>query len=119
MLTAPFAHFQHKARIFTREEDALTFSEATISRLLLANADSIIRRCRKTLNREWGSFEQDHEVDPFDSHARIELHIDETNLFTGSWRMCVYWVPDNEDWVGMHLHFNGVFIWPLFVTPVY
>lgn len=116
MLTVPFAHFEHKARILTREDDTMTFSEATITRLLLANADSIIRRCRKKLNRDWPDL--DHEVDPFGSQSRVELHIDETNLFTGRWGMCVYWVPEDE-WAGMHIAFDCAFVWPVSCQPVY
>jgi len=119
MLTVTFAHFKRKARIFTREEDTMNFSEATITRLLLANVSSIIRRCRKKLDREWPSFEQDHGVDPFAAHARIELYLDDTKLFTGRWVMCIYWVPDNDDWAGMHLSCEGAFIWPLDCQPVY
>jgi hypothetical protein len=119
MLTARFAHFEQKARIVTREDDRMTFSEAAITRLVLATSDSIIRRSRKKLNREWSSFAEDQEVDPFASHARVELHIDRTGLFTGSWQMCVYWEPDKKDWAGMHLQFDCIYVWPLFCTTVF
>jgi hypothetical protein len=119
MLTNRFGHFKHEARIVTRKDDAMTFAEAVIARLVLASADSIIRRSRKKLKREWSSFAEDQGVDPFASDSRVELHFDRTSLFTGSWQMCVYWEPEKKDWAGMHLHFVCIFVWPLFCTTVF
>ena len=97
----------------------MTLSEAAVSRLLLANDEAIVRRCRKVLARSWDTFEQDQGADPFGAHSRVELHIDRANLLTGRWAMFVYWSSENEGWSGMHLLIEGAFVWPLSCVEVF
>jgi hypothetical protein len=116
MFTAEFAHFKQPARIFTREDETMTFSEKVMVRLILADAAGIIRRCRRKLEAEDPTLAQDN---PFEPHARVELYLDEFSLFLGFWHLEVYWDTDEENWAGMHIYCRCFYLWPTTVDPVY